>query len=99
MITIRLLQILRRCGSAHPLFNPKINPGINPKAAAIGNPTDPIAEGSFWKCDAVVLSAPIPLFVISVNVLFAAFSIGIHFTSNQPSYDKYVSVVPCCYQC
>jgi len=49
MITIRLLKILGRCPLAHPLFNPKTSPSINPKAAAKGNPTDPIVEGSFWK--------------------------------------------------
>jgi hypothetical protein len=31
--------------AAHPLLNPKTNPGMNPKAAAIGNPTDPAADG------------------------------------------------------
>jgi hypothetical protein len=45
------------CSSAHPLLNPKTSPGINPTAAAIGNPTDPITEGWAWKCDAVLLSA------------------------------------------
>ncbi len=33
------------------------SPGINPKAAAIGNPTAPIAEEWAWKCDDVLLSA------------------------------------------
>ena len=45
---------------AYPLLNPKTSPDINPKAAAIDNPTDPVVEGSFWKCDAILLSAWIP---------------------------------------
>jgi len=62
---------------------------MNPKATAIGNPTDPSPEGCAWKLDAVLLSAWIAWSVMSVRVLFAASSIGIHLTSNHPLYDKY----------
>jgi hypothetical protein len=57
------------CSSAHPLLNPKTSPGINPKEDAKGRPIDPIAEGWFSKCEAVLLSAWIDWFVISVRVL------------------------------
>src|SRR5712691_5336068 len=79
------------CSSAQHLLNRKNSPGINPKVAANGNPTDPTAEGRSWKCADVLLSAWSAEFVISIKVLFALYSIGIHFTSNHPLYDKYVS--------